>query len=390
MEATSTEDATLKRPQRRKRIAIVGPVDPFRGGIAKHTTQVALALNMRSDIEVCVFSFRSLYPKRLFPGKNERCDKARAPENLDARYMINTVNPLSWLRAVHEIRDWRADEVIIPAWTFFVAPCLGVIARMCKRNGAAIAMIVHNVADHEEGRWKAWFSNFQIRAADRFLTHGTALADALSQLGLSAPIHIRPHPIFEQYPDATGALPPRAPLELLYIGFVRPYKGVDIAIRGLAASRRRDVRLSIVGEFWEGRADTDALIEQLGLSDLVEVVDRYVSDGEAAEYFARADAVILPYRSASGSGVVPLAYRYGVPVIVSDLPGLTEVVYHGKTGWIAPVGSPKAIAELLNCEVTREAAAGMRSSIAQACREMSWDRFVECLYREPSTQNYAG
>ncbi len=384
MEATSTEDATLKRPHRRKRIAIVGPVDPFRGGIAKHTTQVALALNARSDIEVCVFSFRSLYPKHLFPGKNERCDKTRAPENLDISYIINTVNPLSWLRAVRKIRDWRADEVVIPAWTFFVAPCLGVIARMCKRNGAAVSMIVHNVADHEEDRWKVWLSNFQIRAADRFLTHGTALADALSQLGLSAPIHIRPHPIFEQYPDATGALSPRAPLELLYFGFVRPYKGLDVALRGLAASGRRDVRLSIVGEFWEGRKDTDALIERLDISDLVEIVDRYVSDGEAAEYFARADVVILPYRSASGSGVVPLAYRYGAPVIVSDLPGLTEVVDDGETGWVTPAGSPKAIAELLNCEVTRETAAGMRSSIADVRREMNWNRFVECLYPEQS------
>jgi glycosyltransferase involved in cell wall biosynthesis len=162
----------------------------------------------------------------------------------------------------------------------------------------------------------------------------------------------------------------------LFFGLVRPYKGLDIAVQALALTKG-GARLRIVGEFWEGLDETRDLISILGLGERIEIVPRYVSDTEAADYFAACDAVVLPYRTVTGSGVVPLAYRYGKPVVVTDLPGLTEVVRPGETGWVAAPEDPAALAALIDSEVSPQAAAAMAPAIAAARAEMSWARFAE-------------
>ena len=138
------------------------------------------------------------------------------------------------------------------------------------------------------------------------------------------PIEVSAHPVYDDYPEPRGTLAREAGLELLFFGLIRPYKGLDLALEALAASGRDDVRLSVVGEFWEGRDQIDALIARLALEDRVTLVPRYVTDAEAAEYFSRSDALVAPYRSATGSGVVALAQWYARPVIASDVPGLAE------------------------------------------------------------------
>jgi glycosyltransferase involved in cell wall biosynthesis len=218
-----------------------------------------------------------------------------------------------------------------------------------------------------------------LRQASRFITHGQALAKRLQELAGEVAVSVRPHPIFEHYPDPTGELPRRAPLELLFFGLVRRYKGLDVALRGLAAAQDPDIRLTVVGEFWEGLKETSALIDRLGLKKQVELVPRFVSDAEAAEYFARADAILLPYRAVSGSGVVPVAYRYGKPVIVSDLPGLVEVVDDQETGWVIPIEDSQALGRLLAEKVTEQSARAMQGHIADKRKQMSWTYFVDAV-----------
>jgi glycosyltransferase involved in cell wall biosynthesis len=256
---------------------------------------------------------------------------------------------------------------------------LGTIARICRKADIQVVMIVHNFEDHETSRWKAWLSRFQLKQADRYVTHGSVLADQISTMGSGKPVQVCPHPIFEQYPDPVGKLPRRAKLELLFFGLIRNYKGLDTALHGLAKSGRQDIMMTVVGEFWEGKEATHELIEELDVKDKVEVVPRYVSDAEAAEYFARADVVILPYRTVSGSGVIPVAYRYGKPVIVSDLPGLTDVVDEGETGWFVPAEDSDAIGCLLSEMVTIERVETMKEAIALKRKELSWERFVEVV-----------
>lgn len=368
---------TADRPPRR--VTIVGPVTPFRSGIAKHTTELAKALAADGEHAVQVLSFARLYPRRLFPGSDDRAPDGAPPQDPPVDFILDTLNPLSWRRAVRRIRRHRPDLVLLPAWTFFVAPCLGWIARRCRRQGCAVVQVVHNVVDHEAAGWKSWLSWFQLRQSTRFVTHGRVLAEQLQARLADRPVSVHPHPIFEQYPDPTGSLPRRAGLELLFFGLVRAYKGLDVALRGLAASGLSDVRLSVVGEFWEGREETERLIQSLGLADRVDITARYVTDAEAAEVFHRADAVLLPYRTVSGSGVVPVAYRYQRPVLVTDLPGLTDVVRDGETGWIVPVGDPKAVAAVLRDRATAAATQTMGPAIRRMRDSLSWQSFAKAV-----------
>jgi D-inositol-3-phosphate glycosyltransferase len=365
----------------KNRLAIVGPVTPFRSGVAKHTTELARALSIIDETDVAVYSFKRQYPRFLYPGDDDRVPDFDDgfSNDLEVQFLIDSINPFTWWRTAARLKQDNIDQVILPAWTFFLAPCLGTIARICRKADIQVVMIVHNFEDHETSRWKAWLSRFQLKQADRYVTHGSVLADQISTMGCGKPVQVCPHPIFEQYPDPVGKLPRRAKLELLFFGLIRNYKGLDIALHGLAKSGRQDIMMTVVGEFWEGKEATHELIEELDVRDKVEVVPRYVSDAEAAEYFARADVVILPYRTVSGSGVIPVAYRYGKPVIVSDLPGLTDVVDEGETGWFVPAEDSDAIGCLLSEVVTTERVETMKEAIALKRKELSWERFAEVV-----------
>lgn len=362
-----------------RRIAIVGPITPFRSGVAKHTTEVAKELASRRNIDVTVFSFKRQYPALLFPGEADRETGQSVMSEWTTVFEIDSLNPGTWCKTAKTINQEHFDQVIIPAWTFFLAPCLGTIAKLCRKSGIKVTMIVHNVDDHEASFWKSWLSRFQLNNADCFVTHGSELENRIKTIRPNASVRISPHPIFSQYPAPKNALERRAPLELLFFGLIRDYKGLDIALKGIAESHRQDIQLSIVGEFWEGRKETESLIDRLGLRPRVEIVPRFVSDAEAAEFFGRCDAVLLPYKSVTGSGVIPVAYHYGKPVIVSDLPGLTDVVNEGKTGWVVPLNDPAAIGRLMDTEVTAEKASRMKENIDQACSNMTWSRFADHL-----------
>lgn len=363
------------------RVAIVGPVEPFRSGVSRHTTALARALARRSDTVVRVFSFSRQYPRRLFPGESDRAPDAQPPGELDVRYVIDSINPLSWLAAARQLTAFDPQLVIAPAWTFFLAPCLSaILAHVHFWQGAPVVSVVHNAADHEQAAVKALFSNLQLRQASVYVTHNQTLADGIREVVPNAKIELCVHPIFD-YPPAQGILHRRAELELLMFGLLRPYKGLDVLLEALARLPQRSVMLSVVGESWQSLDEVRAQIARLKLEERVELVARHVTDAEAAEWFARADAVVLPYRSVTGSGVLPLAFHYGKPVVVSQLPAFLELIEQGKTGWSFPVGDAQALARLLEQTVTREAAGAMSPHIERARAEWSFERFAEVVLR---------
>ncbi|TCD15136.1 glycosyltransferase [Oricola cellulosilytica] len=363
------------------KIAIIGPVLPLRSGIARHTTALARELAGRNGITVSIISFARQYPRFLYPGADDTLRDARLPHDLDASRELDSINPLTWRRVIARVLSDRPDLVVIPAWTFFLAPCLGFIARSLRRQGVPVAMIVHNAEDHEAAAWKRAFSRFQLRQAGFFMTHNASVKASLERLVPGRPVSIRPHPVFDDYPPPTGTLPRRAGLELLYFGLVRPYKGLDIALRGIARSGLEDVRFTIAGEFWSGLRETEDLVAKLDLNEKVEIVPRYVSDEVAAELFHRSDAVLLPYRSATGSGVAALAQWYGRPVIASNLPGLSDVVVDGETGWLFEAGNDEHLADLLREKITSLAAGELRPNIQSSLQKYSWQSMADELTR---------
>jgi len=362
------------------KVAFIGPIEPFRSGVAKHSTQIALELCNRDDVELQVYSFKRLYPKILFPGDDDRDADLQSPELLNAKFWIDTLNPLSWQRVVSSIKKSNIDTVIIPAWTFFVAPCLGWISRALKRSNIHVVSIVHNAFDHEAGYVKNALMKYQLLNSTSFVCHNQSLACDIKQVVEDPKINVSPHPIFDQYPQAVGELKKRARTELLFFGIIRDYKGLDILLEALGQlPADLDYHLSIVGECWGDINQYKKFTQELGLTDKVEFVVRYVSDQEAAEYFHRADAVVLPYRSMTGTGVIPLAYHYKKPVIATNLPAFHEVIEQEKTGVIASGLSASSVAESL-IRFTNECNADEMSEHIVGYRKLfSWHTFIESI-----------
>lgn len=357
------------------RIAVIGPVEPFRSGVARHTTAVAHAIARRPQHEVRVYSFSRQYPALLFPGSSDRSPDSLKASDLNVEFSIDSMNPLTWWQTTSALRRFAPEVVIAPMWTFFLAPCTSFILARVK---CPIVGVVHNVADHDSNRAAALISALLIRRASAYVTHTRDLAQGIERLVPGARVVVHPHPVFE-YPVASAPPGKRAELELLMFGLLRPYKGVEVVLEAMAKCRKTSVMLSIVGESWQSEAALRALVVQRGLEGRVELVLRYVSDSEAADYFARADVVVLPYLSVTGSGVLPLAFHYGKPVAASDLAGFRELVRDGENGWLVPPGDAAALARVIDERLSRAVATGMAPAIAETRRQLSFEHFADAV-----------
>lgn len=357
------------------KVVLVGPILPFRGGIAQHTTMLHRAM---SDVaEHLTISFSRQYPALLFPGENDRDPDWAGQQEPDVAYLIDSLNPLTWRKAVHRILDFEANIVVLPWWTAYWAFCFGYLARTLRRHGLTVVFLCHNVVEHESAAWKARLSRWVLSQGSRFVVHTREDKANLRRLIVGARIRVHAHPIYDQFPAARNLWPKRGALELLYYGFVRPYKGVDLLIEAMAQTTD-DVYLTIAGEFWEGEKQARERIHAMGLSNRIELRPRYHSEAETAELFARCDVVVLPYRSATGSGVVPLAYRYDKPVIVSRVGGLPDVVRQDETGKLVEPGNVRALADAIN-SMTRSEATAMAPTIQEFKCGMTWSSLVATL-----------
>jgi glycosyltransferase involved in cell wall biosynthesis len=236
------------------RIVFIGPVLPFRGGISQHTTKLARA--MLEDAEVLIISFSRQYPHCLFPGESDRDPSYQSHKEKNTEYLIDSINPLTWLRAVKRIKNFKADMVIIPWWTVFWVFCFGFIASSLNRNSIEVVFFCHNVIEHEAAAWKTFLTRKVLNYGTRFMVHTKEDSNNLHALIPSAEVDIHPHPIYDQFPQAKLQLPRRKTLELLFYGFVRPYKGLDDLIEAMILLKGRDTQLTIAGEFWDGEQAT--------------------------------------------------------------------------------------------------------------------------------------
>lgn len=375
------ENSTLKDNAKpcRRRIALVGPVFPYRGGIAQHTTMMARAL--QDVAELLVVSYRRQYPEFLYPGNSDRDSAAPNAGIGKLQYLIDSINPFTWRAAIQEIRRHKPETVIFVWWTFFWAPCVWFMARRLRKDGFRIQMFCHNAVEHDGAAWKAWLSRRALAIADSYFVHTNEDEKNLRQDFPNAVIGRHAHPIYDHFPEPTENLPRRAKTELLFFGLVRPYKGLDVLIEAMGLLQDEDVMLSVVGEFWSGREEIDNRIKALGLADRVVIVDRYVSDDEAANHFSRADIVVLPYISATGSGVIPLAYHYNKPVIATNVGGLPDVVEDGKTGWLVAPSSSEQLAAAISTK-TNEPSAATVDAIGAIKQSLTWENMTEALVNE--------
>ena len=327
------------------KICLIAPVPPLRGGIAKYCYSLAVELEKRH--ELLLLSYRRQYPTLLYGSKNQR-DQSYNPADVQAQfsnlsYNIDTVSIISWRKTARIIGQFGPDIVIFPWWVVYWAPMYIYLMRYLKRRGVRCLLICINVFEHEDSFVKKILSKYVIRQADLLLVHSQ---QELKQLhGINNHASIRKHllPLFSY--DSVTAPRSDCSLHLLFFGFVRPYKGLDILLRALALTRDLDVVLKVAGEFWDGKEECLTLVSELGLSGRVEIVDRYLSDTEMSSYFSWADLVVLPYRTTKTSGVIATSYGFGTPVLATNVGGFHEVVEDGFTGKLVAPNDPQAIAE---------------------------------------------
>ena len=358
-----------------RRIAVVGPTHPIKGGIAQHTTVLAYRL-ARAGHDVQIVSWDRQYPSRLYPGQ-QHVDEPEFLPFEPTRRLLSWNDPLSWVRAARRIR--RADLVVIAHVTpVQVVPYRALVAALGRRSHRPrVAVVAHNVLPHERSRVDELLVRRLLDAADLVVTHSDKEAEQARRL---TEVPVRSATIAPFMPEGFLARTPD-PGEhrrLLFFGLVRPYKGLDILLRALARASD-DVRLRVVGEFWGGTGETEALLAQLGLQDRVELRPGYAAAGEVPSLFADVDALVLPYRSATGSQGVWTGFEFGVPVIATRAGHLADDVEDGIDGITVAPDDVDSLAEGLRRFYEPGTPLRLRSRVSPVDPEPYWDRYLEAL-----------
>lgn len=371
----------------RRRVCLVGPAYPYRGGIAHFTS--LLSAEFSKDHDVLVVNFKRLYPSFLFPGKTQ-FDESGDPLTADSVRVIDSLDPTSYWRAARRIAGFDPDLVVFQWWHPFFAPAYAsasfLSARMKRGIESKLIFLCHNVMPHESSPVDRVLTRLAFGRISKYLVQSREDGARLARLRETADIRVNPLPSYGFFNRGTYTRE-RAREELglsrpmvLFFGYVRPYKGLGVLIDAFARTRERlDAVLYIVGEFYEGRERYLERIEQLGIGDRVTVIDRYVPNEEVEKYFAACDVVVLPYLSATQSAVVQIAYGFHKPVVVTAVGGLPDVVDDGETGYVVPPNDPEAVAGAIVKFFESGASERMERGIVSASERFSWERCKRTL-----------
>lgn len=322
---------------------IVGPAHPLRGGgMSTFNERLAKAYSDRGD-DVEIFSFSLQYPSILFPGKSQFTDEP-APEGIQIRSTINSINPISWCRTGRKIRMLKPDIVIIRYWIPFMGPALGTIARRIRKNKSTkIIAITDNVIPHEHRPGDKAFTRYFLKAVQGFVTMSRSVMDDLALFNKSKPRSLCLHPLYDNYGDAISREKALTELDLpaegkylLFFGLVRKYKGLDLLIKALSSDKLKHLPLKLIvaGEFYDDFEMYRKLVDKLGVYDKVIMDNQFIPNAEVVRYFCAADLVVQPYKDATQSGVTQVAYHFDKPMVVSNVGALPEMVPDGKVGYV--------------------------------------------------------
>jgi glycosyltransferase involved in cell wall biosynthesis len=343
-------------------VVIIGPAHPLRGGLATFDQRLARQF-IQEGYACTIYSFSLQYPSFLFPGTTQYSTEP-PPEGLTIFSRINSINPFNWWGVGRELRRLQPDLIVVRFWLPFMGPALGTILRRVRKNRRGptkIVAITDNVIPHEKRPGDTPFTRYFLKACDAFVTMSEKVMTDLRTFQPDKPARQVAHPLYDNFGEPIPRNEARAQLRakginiadddkvLLFFGFIRKYKGLDIALEAMADQRVRDlgIKLLVAGEFYEDAALYRELITRLGIEDSLLLRTDFIPDSEVRHYLCAADAVIQPYRNATQSGVTPLAYHFGKPMIVSNVGGLPALVPHELVGLVAePEPGPMAAAIL--------------------------------------------
>jgi glycosyltransferase involved in cell wall biosynthesis len=366
-----------------KTIKIIGPAFPYRGGIAtfnERLTQEFLSMGFDVDIETFIVQ----YPSFLFPGKTQYNEKP-APEKLAIKRTINSVNPINWLKVGRRICEEKPDLVIIRYWLPFLAPCLGTIANLIRRNNHSVVIcLADNVIPHEHRPGDRLLTNYFMQRIDGLIAMSQSVLKDGNSFRKNLPQGFCPHPIFDNYGEKLSFEVAKKRLKLdlntrylLFFGFIRDYKGLDLLISAFADGRLRKfpVKLLVAGEYYSSPEPYLQLIKEHMLEDFIELRTDFIPDDEVNLYFSAADMVVQPYKSATQSGVTQIGYHFNKPMLVTNVGGLSEIIPDGKIGYVVEPDS-REIANALVDFYANDRLAEFETNIIDEKKKFSWSNMA--------------
>lgn len=337
-----------------KKVVIIGPGHPLRGGLATFNQRLAKEfIAQGNDCYICSFSLQ--YPSFLFPGTTQYSSEP-APVHLKIVSWINSVNPFNWIRIGNRLKKQKPDLIVVRYWLPFMGPALGTILRRVRKNKhTKIICIADNVIPHEHRPGDTAFTKYFLKSCDAFITMSEKVLEDLQRFEKTKPVQLVRHPLYDTFGDIITKEEAREKLNInkeekivLFFGFIRKYKGLDLLLEAMNDEQIKNagIKLLVAGEFYEDAKQYEEQINRLGIRERLILKTDFISDSEVKYYLCAADAVIQPYRNATQSGVTPLAYHFEKPMIVTNVGGLPALVPDGKAG-IVTEPQPASIASAI-------------------------------------------
>lgn len=372
----------------KKHIIIVGPAYPYRGGIADFNERLAREFQ-REGHKVTIYTFTLQYPGFLFPGKTQY-STSPAPGDLTIVRKVNSINPLNWVKVGREIRRQHPDMVMVRFWLPFLAPCLGTIARIISKDkGIKVVSLLDNVVPHEHRIGDKVFARYMIKSVGGYVAMSeSVLADAKS-FDDTKPYALTPHPLYDNFGDRVSRDEAIAHLGLdadtryiLFFGLIRDYKGLDLLLRAFADSRLRNkkTKLIVAGEFYSNAELYEQLERDLDIAEHIVWYKEFIPADQVRYFFAAADLVAQPYKTATQSGITQIAYHFERPMLVTDVGGLAEIVPHGKVGYVVKPEAD-AIADALVDFIDNHHESDYHEGILQEKTKYAWSNMTAALVK---------
>ena len=374
------------------KIVIVSPAYPLRGGIA-HSAGL-LYKELAKNHEVFLITFKRQYPNFLFPGKSQT-ESVEETDRIPTEVILDSINPFSWNSTAQRIISIKPELVIFKHWLPFFAPCYGWMAKKIKKSSNAKLMAVcHNIIPHEKRIGDKILSKYFLKKMDYFIP----LSDQVKKdlfLFVKNPLYkLLPLPVFSLFGDSVDKDEAKKFLKLsdknilLFFGFIRDYKGLDVLIEAFSIVRKNvDVKLIVAGEFYEPEEKYIKLIEKHKLEDVIILKEDFIPTSEVKYYFSAADAVVLPYKSATQSGIVQVAVNFCMPVIATNVGGIGEVIEDGKTGFVVEKESPEKLAHAIIRFYKEDKEKEFTSNMKSLKGKYSWQNFVKGMFELINSKN---
>jgi glycosyltransferase involved in cell wall biosynthesis len=368
------------------KITFLGPAYPFRGGLAAFNERLARQFTAEcKDVDIRTFTLQ--YPKILFPGKTQY-NSGPAPEGIKIVRELNSINPVNWLRTGLKLKKEKCDILLIRYWLPFMAPCLGVIARIVKSNKyTMIISVVDNAIPHEKRPGDVMLTRFFMKSIDGAVVLSDTVRYDIERFRKDIPITVTPHPLFDNYGKKLSRNEALSALNLdpdfiylLFFGFIRNYKGLDLLLKAFADKRLRDKKLKLIvaGEFYESEVPYRTIVKESGLEKDVIFFNRFINDDEVKHFFCSADLVVQPYKSATQSGVTQIGYQFEVPMLVTDVGGLKEIVPDKKCGYVVKP-DPEEIADSIIDYLDNDRKSAFTECVKKEKEKFTWNKMTDSV-----------